>query len=354
MPIKRSYSSIKPKKVILTIGILLVAVAISAFFALRRYTVSPVLNLQDRKVDYLYVPTGANYDDVKLLLNSKNLLADESALDLVAALMSYTANVKSGRYELTPNLSAYQLVSILRSGSQKPVNVTFNNVRSIQSLAGVVAKYIEPDSAELYQAMTSPDALEAWGLSPEHAPALFLPDSYQLWWNTAPCAFLQRMRKEYERFWTDERKHKADSLNLTPLQVSILASIVEEESNNPDDQRRIASVYINRLRINMPLQACPTVKFALGDFSIRRVTNADALVESPYNTYLHPGLPPGPIRITSKRVIDAVLNAADTDFLYFCARPDGSGLHDFARTLAQHQRNARNYHNALNQRKIFR
>lgn len=354
MPIKRSSLSMKPQKLILIIGSLLAVAVLTSFLLLRRYVASPVLNIPEGKSELLFIPTGADYDDVKLLLNSKNLLADEQAFDVIASLLSYPANVRSGCYELRHNLSAKSLVSLLRSGCQKPVNVTFNNVRSVEALAGLVAKYVETDSVSLLRAMTDPDALAQWDLKPADAPAIFLPDSYQVWWDASPEAFVQRMHKEYTRFWNDARKHKADSLALTPLQVSILASIVEEESNNAGDQRKIASVYLNRLRIRMPLQACPTVKYAIGDFTIRRVTNADAQVQSPYNTYLHQGLPPGPIRITSKRVIDAVLNADDTDYLYFCARPDGSGLHDFARTLAQHQRNANKYHKALNQRKIFR
>ncbi len=354
MPIKRSALSIRPAKILLLIGVLLAIVIVVALFSLRRYIFNPVLNIESGKTELLYIPTGADYDDVLLLLNSKNLLSDEQAFNMMASLMGYKSHVKSGCYELKPSMSARGLVQILRSGSQKPVKVTFNNVRTLESLAGQVSKYIESDSSSILNAMRNSDTLEGWGLSLNEAPSIYLPDSYELWWNVTPSSFVERMHDEYLRFWNDTRLAKADSLSLSPIQVSILASIVEEESNKSDDQRKIASVYLNRLRIGMPLQACPTVKFALGNFSLRRITNADTQVDSPYNTYVHQGLPPGPIRIPSKKVIDAVLKADDTDYLFFCARPDGSGMHDFARTLAQHQRNANRYHNLLNKRKIYR
>ena len=354
MSIKRSLTSIRPAKFILIAGLLLAILIIIALFAVRRYLFSPILNIPNGKTELLYIPSNANFDDVLLLLDSKKLLADKDAFCTVATFMGYKSLVKSGCYELLPSMSARSLVQTLRAGAQKPVKVTFNNVRSLNALAGQVALYIEPDSAALLRAMSDTATLIGWGIQPSHASIIYLPDSYQLYWNISPEGFVDRMHKEYLKFWNDTRRHKADSLNLSPADISTLASIVQEESNKPDDQRRIASVYLNRLRINMPLQACPTVKYALGDFSIRRVTNADALVDSPYNTYLHQGLPPGPIRITSKSVIDAVLNADDTDFLFFCARPDGSGYHDFARTLAQHNRNAARYHSHLNNRKIYR
>lgn len=354
MPIKRSTLSIRPAKILLIIGVLLAIVVIVALSAFRRYIFNPVLNLENGMTELLYIPTGADYDDVLLLLNSKNLLSDEQAFDMMASLMGYKSHVKSGCYELKSSMSARGLVQILRSGSQKPIKVTFNNVRTLEALAGQVSKYVEADSSSIIEAMRDENTLKGWGLSLNEAPAIFLPDSYEFWWNASPSSFVDRMHDEFLSFWNDDRLAKADSLSLSPIQVSILASIVQEESNKFDDQRKIASVYLNRMRIGMPLQACPTVKYALGDFSIRRITNADTQVDSPYNTYVHKGLPPGPIRIPSKKVIDAVLNAEDTDYLFFCARPDGSGSHDFARTLAQHQRNANRYHDLLNKRKIYR
>lgn len=344
----------KPMRALLVCGVVLAALLVVVCVHARRFLFSPVLTVAEGETADLYIPTGADFDDVLTLLNAKSLLADEDAFVLMSNLMSYTSGVKPGRYKLSPSLSARSLVRILRAGAQTPVNVTFNNLRTLESLAGVVARYVEADSVELLAAMGDSSLLAGWGLTRATAPAIFLPDTYSVWWNEAPRSFVVRMRREFDAFWSPRRLAKADSLGLTPVQVSILASIVEEESNLHDEQRTIASVYLNRLRIAMPLQACPTLKFAIGDFSIKRVTFADMKVESPYNTYKYAGLPPGPIRIPSKGAIMAVLEAPDTDFLYFCARPDGSGRHDFARTLAQHQRNAARYHQALNSRRVYR
>ena len=354
MPIKRTLLHIRPARLIVTLGLSLAVITFVALIFLRRYVVNPVLSLGSGEIEYLYVPTGADFDDVLMLLDSKGFLADREAFVSMAVLMGYPSAVKPGRYELSSGLTARSLVAMLRAGAQKPVNVTFNNIRMLQNLAGVLSRHLEADSAELLAAMRDSLTLSAWGFDRQTAPAIYLPDTYNLWWNVRPRAFVERMHREYVDFWNSARRHRADSLGLSPVQVSILASIVEEESNLAEEQRIIASVYLNRLRISMPLQACPTLKFALGDFSIRRVSHADTQVDSPYNTYKNPGLPPSPIRIPSKKAIDAVLDAADTDFLYMCARPDGSGRHSFARTLAQHQRNASEYHRSLNQRKIYR
>ncbi len=338
----------------LVAALVVAALLVVAYFSARRYCFSPILNIPKGQAEYLYIPTGSDFTDVVTLLSADGRLADEEAFCVMSTLMGYRDNVKSGRYKLTSDLSARGLVGILRSGCQAPVRVTFNNVRSLEQLAGVVSKSIEADSADLLAAMTDSATLRGLELDEEHASVLYLPDTYELWWNVSPEAWVERMSDEYNRFWTKERKAKADSIGLSQLQVVTLASIVEEESNRDDDRRIIAGLYLNRLRIGMPMQACPTVKYALGDFTLRRITTADTRIESPYNTYVNPGLPPGPIRITSKSVIDDVLNPTASEYLYMCARPDGSGKHDFSRTLAGHQRNAANYHKMLNQNKIYR
>lgn len=335
-------------------GAVFAALLVVACLYARRYFYSPVLTLSEGETADLYIPTGADFEDVLTLLNSKSLLADEEAFVLMSNLMSYSSAVRPGRYRLSSSLTPRALVRMLRAGAQVPVNVTFNNLRTLEALAGSVARYVEADSAELLEAMEDGELLAGWGMTRATVPAMFLPDTYSVWWNETPRSFVVRMHREFEAFWSPSRVARADSLGLTPIQVSILASIVEEESNIRDEQKTIASVYLNRLRIAMPLQACPTLKFAIGDFTIKRVTFADMKVESPYNTYKYAGLPPGPIRIPSKGAILAVLEAADTDFLYFCARPDGSGRHYFARTLVQHQRNAARYHQALNDRRVYR
>ncbi|MGN0030293.1 MAG: endolytic transglycosylase MltG [Marinilabiliaceae bacterium] len=354
MSIKKLSKPLRPLKAIAIVALLVGAVIVVSSLACRRYLWSPVLNITEGKSVSIFIPTGATYDDVVTILSADDRLSDPEAFAVMASLMGYTNHVKSGRYDLASGLSARALVSILRSGRQTPVRVTFNGVRDFEHLAGVVSRYVEADSLSLLAAMKDSSLLAQYGYAPHDAYALYLPDSYDVWWNSSPEAWVERMRQEYNKFWNDKRKEMADSIGLTPLQVATLASIVEEESNNVEDQRIIAGLYLNRLRIGMPMQACPTIKFALGDFSLRRVSYADTQVESPYNTYLNPGLPPGPIRITSKRVIDAVLNYTPSDYLYMCARPDGSGRHDFARTLAQHQRNAAKYHRILNRKNIYR
>lgn len=354
MAIKKLSKPLRPSRLLVIAAILVVGIAVVGCLACRRFLWNPVLNLPQGDKATLYIPTGATYDDVFLLLSADGKLADPEAFGVMAQLMGYPSLVKSGKYELTASLSARGLVRLLRSGQQVPVRVTFSGIRDVEHLAGVAARNLEADSMSLLLAMRDTALMSEYGFTPQTAVAMYLPDSYDVWWNLSPDAWVKRMAYEYDKFWTDARKAKADSIGLTPLQVSILASIVQEESNIPEDQKIIAGLYLNRLRIGMPMQACPTVKFALGDFTIRRVTLANTQVDSPYNTYINPGLPPGPIRITSKSVIDAVLDNTPSDYLYMCARPDGSGRHDFARTLAQHQRNAAKYHSTLNKQKIYR
>lgn len=354
MAIKKLSSPIKPKRILIVATIFVVALSLVLFLSARRYFFSSILNIPEGQTEYLYIPTGSDFNDVVTLLSADDRLADEEAFCVMSTFMGYRDNVKAGRYKLTRGLTARSLVSLLRSGSQYPVRVTFNNVRSLEQLAGVVSKSIEADSSALLAVMTDSAVLRSMGLDETSASVIYLPDTYEIWWNITPEGWVERMADEYERFWTSSRKSKADSIGLSQFQVATLASIVEEESNRSDDRRVIAGLYLNRLRIGMPLQACPTVKYALGDFSLRRITTADTRIESPYNTYVNLGLPPGPIRITSKSVIDDVLNPTASDYLYMCARPDGSGRHDFSRTLAGHQRNAANYHKMLNQNKIYR
>lgn len=354
MGIKRSRRAITAGRILLVASVAVVLLGIGCFCAARRFVSKPVLDLGSKEREFLFIPTGANFDDVMLLLESKSLLADAEAFRVMASLTDYDANVRPGRYELKPSMSAKGLVDVLRRGLQSPVNVTFNNIRKLDALAGALARNIEADSAAIYAAMLDTAFLAQCGMDVSTLPALFLPDTYQVWWSITPSELMQRLKKEYDRFWTQERKAKADSVGLTVMGVSTLASIIDEESNVESDMRIIAGLYLNRLSIGMPLQACPTLKFAMGDFTVKRILNADMQIESPYNTYKYPGLPPGPIRIPSKRALEAVLNPTPSDYLFMCARPDGSGLHDFARTLKQHQQNANNYHKALNRQKIYR
>ena len=245
-----------------------------------------------------------------------------------------------------------QLVTILRSGRQTATRVTFNNIRTLDQLASRVSAVLETDSASLMAAFLDPDFLKRNQLTPHNVKAIFIPNSYDMWWNISPAQFVERMRTEHDRFWNEDRRKRATARNLTPIEVAILASIIQAETNKVSEMPTMASVYLNRLRRGMRLQADPTVKFAVGDFTLRRILNVHLKTESPFNTYIHTGLPPGPVNFPSPTSLDAVLNSPSTDYLFFCARADFSGYHAFARTLAEHNRNAQLYWAELNRRGI--
>jgi UPF0755 protein len=243
---------------------------------------------------------------------------------------------------------------MLRSGRQAPVRVTFNNIRSLNELAGRIGKQIEADSTEILSFLNDQNNYSSDGFSRETVISVFIPDTYEFFWNTTGEGFYRRMLREYRNFWNEDRLAKAKAKNLTPVEVSILASIIDDEVAKAEEKPRIAGVYLNRLKRGIPLQACPTIKFALNDFTITRVLSKHLLVDSPFNTYRHNGLPPGPISCPSVQGINAVLNAEDHDYLYFAAKSDFSGYHNFSSTLSQHNRYAAEYQRELNRRRIFR
>lgn len=302
----------------------------------------------------LYVPTGSDINGVKDSLRAMGAMGDERIFDWVVERKGYARKVKPGRYRVRRDMAVIPLVDLLRSGEQEPVNVTFNNIRRMSDLAGRLARQLEPDSLRFLQVLTDPVVQQAFGHTPETFPAMFLPDTYSLPWNTSPEDLVKRMAREYTQYWNESRRAKAEARRLDPVQVATLASIVQEETARADEAPRIAGVYLNRLRIGMPLQADPTLKFALGLDSVRRVLDRDKLVDSPYNTYRNPGLPPGPIVMPEKRYLNAVLDAEEHAYLYFCARADLSGYSEFARSYDQHLANARRYQKALDARRIYR
>jgi len=246
------------------------------------------------------------------------------------------------------------MVKMLISAIQVPVKVTFNNVRTPEQLAGKISHQIEADSLSILGYFMNPETPAKYGFKKETLISMFLPNTYEFYWNTNAEGFFDKMKKFHDQFWTEERKSKANVINLTPEEVSTLASIIDEETIKKDERPRIAGVYINRLKKHMPLQADPTIKFALGDFTIRRLWTKHLEVKSPYNTYKNLGLPPGPINCSSISSIDAVLNFENHQYLYFCAKDDFSGYHVFAKTLMEHNRNASAYQMALNKEKIYR
>lgn len=300
----------------------------------------------------LYIPTGAVYETVLDSLRQKDRLRIGQTFDWVAQKMNYPSHIYPGRYVLRPNMSNRDLVNMLRSGKQTPINFTIHNIRTQAQLTTLLGEKLEADTTQFAQILSDTLALDTLGFKPDNVISIFLSDSYQFDWNTSAEQFFRRMLAEYKRFWTPERLQKADTLGLTPHQAITLAAIVEEETAKNDEMDKIAKVYLNRLNVNMPLQADPTVKFAVGDFALRRITETHLQVNSPYNTYKNTGLPPGPIRIPAKRAVEAVLNPAQHDYLYFCAKEDFSGYHNFAATYQEHLLNAQKYHDALDRQKI--
>ena len=337
--------------IFLVLGILLVFALAFGYWAYRT-VMSPNVQTPDGKEAVIFIHTGSDYEAVKSTLAEGDYLANVQSFNWVAQRKEYPQNIRPGRYVLKNGMSNNQLVNMLRGGLQSPVNVTFNNIRDVDQLASRIAKQIEADSTSISQLFHNQEYIKEHGFNDYTIPALFLPDTYQFYWNTDAEGFAARMLQEYSKFWTDERKEQAQKLGLSPIQVSTLASIVNKETNMTDEMPRVAGVYLNRLKNNWLLQADPTLIFALNDYSIKRVLNVHKEVESPYNTYKYIGLPPGPICIPSVAAVKAVLNAEQHHYFYFCAKEDFSGYHNFAKTLAEHNRNATRYQQALNQRGI--
>lgn len=336
-------------------GVLLVLLAVGAIFGYKYYTAyfsGNTKNVEDKT--YLYIRTGSTYDDVLATLKEKDFLISVDQFDKVARQRGYDKKVRPGRYRIKPRMSNLELVNILAGGKQEPVKFTFNNIRLKKELAGKVGRNLEADSLRFETMLGDDTYWKKYGFTAENCMVLFLPDTYEFWWNTDANEFVSKMAKEYKAFWTDERKAKAKKIGLTQAEVSILAAIVEKESNMRDERPTIAGVYMNRLNKGMKLQADPTVVFALGDFTIKRVLNSDTQIDSPYNTYKYEGLPPGPICLPSKNSIDAVLNYKSHTYIYFCAKEDFSGYHNFATTYDQHLKNAAKFQKAMNQRGINR
>ncbi|MBW8683232.1 endolytic transglycosylase MltG [Chitinophaga rhizophila] len=301
---------------------------------------------------FFYVHTGSTYKDVLDGLEEQEIIRSRTSFDWVARELSYPSKVKAGKYKISKGMSNFDLVKMLRSGKQVPVNLTITKLRTKQDLTRKISHNLEADSATFRALLSDQVYLRQFGLDTNTVMSAFMPNSYQFYWNTSAENVFKKIQKETEEFWTDERKASARRLGLTPVQVVILASIVDEETNKNDEKPMISSVYLNRFRKGMRLQADPTVKFALQDFSIRRIREKHINYESPYNTYQVAGLPPGPICTPSIKSIEAVLNTPDTDYIYFCAKADFSGYHAFAATYAEHMKNARAFHQALNARGI--
>lgn len=338
-------------KILLAAAALIIIVG--GYFGLNVYRVYMAPNVSGKE-NYLFVKTGATIEDVYKEIKNKDLLTNVGTFSEAAAKMDLALRLKPGRYKLTKGMNNRTLINMIKAGNQEAVKLKFHNFRKKENFAAYLAKNMEADSATFLKVLDSAALVEKYGFTPENSYTMFIPNTYDMYWNTSPLEFFERMQKEYEKFWNAERKQKAAALNLTPQQVTILASIVDGEALYDKEMPTIAGLYLNRLNRGILLQADPTVIFANNDFTVKRVTGALLRVESKYNTYKYAGLPPGPIMMPSINAIDAVLNHEKNNYIYMCAKEDFSGYHAFAETKAQHEINANKYRAALNKRNIFR
>ncbi len=304
-------------------------------------------------VSYIYLREGSSgFGQLKDSLISSGRVINIRSFERAANFYGATDKIKPGRYEIVEGMSNKQLIRTFRLGLQKPVNLVLSgNIRTLERLSAILSSRLGSDSLSFIKTFTSEDLVDSLGFNSETFPAIFLLNTYQVYWTIKPKELVTRMKSEYERFWNSERREKATSLGLSPVEVTILASIVAEESNLRSEHPVIAGVYINRLRRGMPLQADPTIKFALNDPSIKRILFRHLEINSPYNTYKYRGLPPGPITLPTPHIIDSVLNYKEHNYLYFCANASLDGSHLFASTLSQHNRNARAYQSAISGRR---
>lgn len=312
------------------------------------------IDLHGKETTYIYIPTNSNYQNVKDLLYKNDYIINKDAFEWLSVKKNYQNNVKAGRYQLKNGMTNNALINMLRSGKQDPIKVTFNNIRTKVQLASRISSQIEADSNELISLLNNEDISKKYNLKGDEIMCIFIPNTYEIFWNTTANQFIEKMFKEYQKFWTDEKKHKATAAGLTPEKAVILASIIYQETKKTDEMSKVAGVYINRLKRGIPLQADPTIIFAIGDFGIKRLLNSQLEINSPYNTYTHKGLPPGPICLPPPIAVEKVINYENHDYLYFCAKDDLSGYHNFAKTLEQHLQNAKRYWAALNRRNIMK
>jgi UPF0755 protein len=301
---------------------------------------------------YIYIDDNDNQDSV---VNKIRPITSPTSIICLQNLLrhaNYKDKIKTGRYAINPGEGIVTIYRRLKNGQQSSLNLTIPEARTTNRLAAILSKKLMLDSATIASALTSQETCQRYGYDTCTIPAMFVPNTYDIYWNVSIDGFLERMKKEHDRFWNAERTTKASFHGLKPNEVATLASIIDEETANNDEKPMIAGMYINRLKKGMPLQADPTVKFALKQFGLKRIYNKLLRTDSPYNTYIHEGLPPGPIKIASIKGIDAVLNAVNHDYLYMCAKEDFSGTHNFAKTYPEHLQNAEKYTKALNERGI--
>jgi len=302
----------------------------------------------------LTIPHGMRFKDLKSTLQKQGYVSNIASFSFWARCVRYDQRIIPGAYQLTTNMSNWEALRVLKTGTQKSVKIRFHHVGTKQELAAKITQNIEIDAADFQNLLENPAYLGQYGFSLKNVMTMFIPNTYEVYWTVTPEGLFERMYREYQRFWNTSRRRQAKHLNLTPIDVSILASIVQGETNKAEEASLIAGVYLNRLRKKIALQSCSTLLYALGDSSVRRVLNKYQTLDSPYNTYKYQGLPPGPISLPTIAMIDAVLDSTPTDYLYFSAKEDFSGYHYFSKSLKEHLRNARRYQKALNQAQVYR
>ena len=336
------------------LGVLLLILLVGGFFGYTKYEVYLKPNVPAQlKEKFIEIPRGSSFDEVTNLLFDKGFILDKASFEEVAAQLKYKKEkMRTGRYQIESNWNNYELVRHLRGGKKATVKVVLNYERLPENVAAKAAKTIEADSLSIYNLLIDTSYLHQKGYTREDIMSIFIPNTYEFYWSTSAEEFIDKMLKEHQKFWDkNDRLQKAKAQNMSPKEVYTLASIVEKETLKNDEKKRIAGVYLNRLKRNIALQADPTVVFATRQFDLRRILNKHLEFDSPYNTYMYPGLPPGPISLASISSIDAVLNPEQHKYIYFCAKPDNSGYHTFAKTLSAHNVNAKKYHRWLNKQR---
>ena len=341
------------KKIIVSILIVLILIATVGGYLAYRTIYQSNINLGDKKSQFIYIHTGSTFEDVIKILDENNYLKNSSTFEWLAEKKKYKNSVKPGKYRILASMSNNALINLLRGGIQEPVEINFNGLHTVDQLMSRVGRRIEADSTSLLKAIHDNSYTKKYGFNADNLQALFMPNTYQFYWNTSVDEFMDRMAKEYKSFWTEERRKKARQIGYSQTDVSVLASIVQgEQCCDNDEKKIIAGLYINRLKKDMPLQSDPTVIYAIGNFNIQRVSSEQTHFDSPYNTYENKGLPPGPIGFAQESSIDAVLNYTKNEFIYMCAKEDLSGKHYFSKTYEQHQIYRKKYREALNARNI--
>jgi UPF0755 protein len=337
------------KRKILVVFILVFSILLTSFlFYAYQIVYTPNILAGENQGDrFVLIPKGAKFADVQKILFEGGIVQDPVSFSFLARLMDYDKSVKPGRYGLTRGMSNLSAIRTLRSGKQVPVSITFNNVRLISELAPKITRNLAMSPDDFSEALDDFIDDNDAGFNEQTIAAMFIPNSYNVFYDTSPEELVARMKYEYDEFWDDDRRAKAERIGLTPLEVSTLASIVQAETRHKSEAPRIAGLYINRLKRDMLLQADPTVVFAVGDFTLKRVLDKHKEVKSPYNTYMHAGLPPGPINMPELYALEAVLDFERNNYVYMCAREDFSGYHNFTASYSEHVRNASRYQTAL-------